>query len=251
MRRALVLAALLFAFPAQAAELRMITGGATLEVEEALAEDFTRETGIAVVFTTGTAGQVRDRVLAGEPADVVAASAAVLAALEQAGAVRPGSAAVLGRTGIGVAVREGAPRPAIATAAEFRAAILAARSIVYMDPASGASSGIAMARTLRELGIADQVAGKTLLLTGGYTAEKVVSGEAGIALQNISELIAVPGAVLVGPLPPELQTYTTYSAGIAAASPNQDAARAFIEFLTRTESAARWRAAGIEPGAGN
>ncbi len=234
---------------AHAAEIRVLSAGAVQEAERPLAAEFAELTRNPVEVVTGTVGQVRAMLEAGEAADVIVVSAPVMEELVLSGVVARGTTIPLGRIGIGVAIRAGAPHPDIATVEAFRSTILGARSIVYMDPAAGASSGIAMARILSELGIADELSGRTLLLTTGYTAEKVASGEAEYALQNISELIAVDGVELVGPLPPALQTYTTYVAGVASQSANRDIAANLIAHMTAESAAQRWREAGIEPGA--
>jgi molybdate transport system substrate-binding protein len=162
--------------------------------------------------------------------------------------VKAGSKIVLARAGIGVAARQGAPKPDISTPETFKAAMLAAKSIIYTDPASGASSGIATARMFATLGIAEQMKPKTTLQPGGFTAEKVASGQIEFAIQNISELIPVKGVVVIGPLPAALQTYTTYSAAIGAKSADPKTAQAFLEFLTHAQAAPVWKAGGLEPG---
>jgi molybdate transport system substrate-binding protein len=125
--------------------------------------------------------------------------------------------------------------------------MLKARSITYMDPAAGASSGIATAKILRDLGIADEMAKKTKLTETGYSAERVASGEVELAIQNVSEILPVKGVRLAGPLPEPLQVYTVYSAGVASNSVNPKEAMDFIRFLIRKESAQAWQAAGVEP----
>jgi molybdate transport system substrate-binding protein len=247
MRIFAVLFALFFATQAGAVELRVLTAGAMQEVEREAAAEFTRATGHTLVITPGTVGQIQQRLNAGEAADIVVLSAPALAMLRQAGGLKRGSDIVLARIGIGVGARAGAPRPDISTPDAFRAAMLAARSVVHMDPATGASSGIATAKIFESLGIAAAMEPKTILQTEGYTADRVASGEAELAIQNMSEIIPVKGAVLVGPLPPALQTYTTYAAGIGARSAQPDAAKAFLDHLARAETQAHWDAAGIEP----
>ena len=247
MRALAIVFALLFATAAQAAEIRVLTAGAMREVESRAAEVFMRQTGHTVVISNGTVGQVQQRLREGEIADVIVVTPAALSTLVQSGEVRAGSEAVLARIGIGVGIREGAARPDISSPERFKAAMLAARSVVHMDPAVGASSGIATARIFENLGIAEQMKPKTVLQKAGYTAETVAKGEADIAIQNMSEIIPVSGVVLVGPLPAELQTYTTYAAGISSKSTQPELARAFIEHLTRPETQRDWLAAGIEP----
>jgi molybdate transport system substrate-binding protein len=150
---------------------------------------------------------------------------------------------------MGVAVKAGAAKPDIATAAAFKAALLAARSIAYSDPAGGGSSGIYFDSLIQRLGIADEIRKKAVLIRGGSAADRVASGEAEMAVQNISELIHVAGVQLVGPFPAEDQNYLTYAAGVSARSAAPDNARAFIRYLTRPEAGQSWKNAGIEPAA--
>jgi molybdate transport system substrate-binding protein len=240
---------LIFSAPATGAELHFIGGAATQEVVAHMAEEFGEANGHSFDMNVGPMGTVRRLVDEGIPADIIIASTVVMEDFLAAGKVVAGSTVPVGHIGVGVAVREGAPMPAIGTVDEFKETILSARAITHMDPAAGASSGIAVARTFQELGIADQVAGKTVLQSSGYSAERVVSGEADIALQNISELMAVEGVTVVGYLPEEIQTFTTYVAGVAAESENKDEAAAFISYLTRDEGDELWLEAGIAPGA--
>jgi len=254
MRKSTLLPGFLFAAvfvnaPLYAAELHVIGAGAVQEIEKQMAVEFAAANGHQIDTFAGPMGMVRERVEAGEPADIIIASVAVMDSFLASGKVDEASVVPVGHIGIGVAVRDGAPAPAISTVEEFRDAILAARSITHMDPAAGASSGIAIARVFAELGIADQVAGKTVLQSSGYSADRVVSGEADLALQNISELMAVDGVTVVGPLPAEIQTQTTYVAGVASQSMHKDAAAGFIAYLTRAGTEDLWRSAGIEPGA--
>jgi molybdate transport system substrate-binding protein len=214
-----------------------------------MAKEFGAANGHSFEIMAGPMGQVRAWVEGGEPADMIVASVPVMESFLMSGAVVMGSETVLGSIGIGVAVREGTPHPDISTVENFRAAMLAAASVAHMDPAAGASSGIATARVFTDLGIADAMAAKTRLLQSGYSAELVARGEAELAIQNVSELLAVDGVEIVGMLPDEIQTRTTYIAGIAAQSANREAIEAFLEYLTRPETAERWREAGIELGA--
>jgi molybdate transport system substrate-binding protein len=153
----------------------------------------------------------------------------------------------LGRIGIGVGVKEGAAVPDISTPAKFKEAMLAAKSVTYMDPAQGASSGIATARIMKDLGIADEVAKKTKLTETGYSADRVASGEVELAIQNVSEIVPVRGVRLAGMLPEPLQVYTPYAAGVATKSVAPKEATDFIRYLARAESGGTWKEAGIEP----
>jgi molybdate transport system substrate-binding protein len=233
--------------PAGAVEIHVFTAGAVQEAERALAADFAHMTGNKVSFTVGTVGQIQEKLKAKAPADVIVVSAAALTQLEKAGEVRAASAMDLGRIGIGVGVKEGAPIPDIATPEKFKETMLKAKSITYMDPAEGASSGIATAKIMKDLGIAGDMAGKTKLTKAGYSADRVASGEVEIAIQNVSEIVPVKGVKLAGMLPEPLQVYTAYAAGVATNSVAPKEATDFIRFLARGQSAARWKEAGVEP----
>lgn len=243
----LAAASLVYAGSALALEINVYSAGAVQEAEKALAADFRDQTGNRVTFTVGTVGQIQERLKSGAPVDVIVVSTAALEQLEKAGEVRVQASAVLARIGIGVGVKEGADVPDISTPEKFKEAVLNAKSLTYMDPAPGASSGIAIAKIMQDLGIASEVAKKTRLTESGYSADRVASGEVELAIQNISEIVPVKGVRLAGPLPEPLQVYTSYAAGIATKSVNPKEATDFIRFLTRPESGARWKEAGIEP----
>ncbi len=232
---------------AVAVEINVLSAGAVQEAEKALAEDFRHATGNKVTFTVGTVGQIQEKLKSGAPADVVVVSAPALEQLEKSGDIRARSGVALGRIGIGVGIKEGAPTPDISSPEKFKQAMLKAKSLTYMDPGAGASSGIATAKILRDLGIAEEVAKKTKLTQSGYSADRVASGEVELAIQNVSEIVPVKGVKLAGMLPEPLQVYTAYSAGVATKSINPKEATDFIRFLARAEGSARWKEAGIEP----
>jgi molybdate transport system substrate-binding protein len=199
-----------------------------------------------VTLTFGTAGELRQKVAAGEPADVVIVTDTALVALAATNAVIPETRADIARTAIGVAVREGAPLPDISTPEAFKQTVLAAKSLVYVDPGRGATSGIHFASVLQRLGIADTVKGKTLLWPGGYAAEAVAKGQAELCVHQISEILPVKGVTLVGPLPRELQKITTYSAAVPTRAAAPEVGRAFIAFLTRPSFKAKFAVAGLD-----
>jgi molybdate transport system substrate-binding protein len=243
----LLAASALGAGGAYAVEINVLSAGAVQEAEKALAEDFRHATGNKVNFTTGTVGQIQEKLKSGAPADVIVVSAAALEQLEKSGDIRARSGAALGRIGIGVGVKDGAPAPDLSTPEKFKEAMLRAKSLTYMDPGAGASSGIATAKILQDLGIAEEVAKKTKLTQSGYSADRVASGEVELAIQNVSEIVPVKGVKLAGMPPEPLQVYTAYGAGVATKSINPKEATDFIRFLTRSEASARWKEAGIEP----
>ena len=123
---------------------------------------------------------------------------------------------------------------------------LAARAVAYIDPAVGGTSGKHFAGVLARLGIEAQIKPKAILVPGGYAAERVAKGEADLVVHQISEILPVKGVKLVGPLPPELQLYTTYTAGIYAGTPNADAARAWIRYLAGPSGRKSFADRGLE-----
>lgn len=207
-------AALLAAIPALAgaAEIRVFSTGAFRPVLDALVPAYETRTGDRVTIETDTAGGVAQRIERGEPFDL-----AVLTPATSEAPVREGKLILvtpIASVGIGVAVRTGAPKPDIATTAALRAALLAAPAVAMVDPASGGTSGIYLAKLFERLGIAEQMKPKLVLTQGGLSAERVAAGQATLALGQASELLAVPGVTLVGPLPAEVQSRAVYVAGL-------------------------------------
>jgi molybdate transport system substrate-binding protein len=183
------------------------------------------------------------RIKDGETGDVVILGAAVVEDLEISGMVRAGSRRLFARSRVGVAVRSGAPKPDISSVEAFKRAMLDARSIAHT--VHGAS-GMYVPVLLERLGIADQVRPKIVTRQGGYIGGVVAAGEAEIAVQQIVELLAVPGIDIVGPLPDEIQKVFETSAGIFAASSQQDAAEALLGLLLAQANAGVFREMGLE-----
>ena len=148
---------------------------------------------------------------------------------------------------IGVAVRAGAPKPKIATADDLRAALLAAKSVAYTDPSTGAASGVHFVQLLERLGIADAVIAKGKLGDGGPVAEFVARGEAELAIQQLCEHMLVPGVDVVGPLPDELNKTTTFTAGVTASAAAPDEAAALIKLLLAPHVRAAMPSHGLKP----
>ncbi len=242
----LVLFGLLGTPAAFAMEVRVLTAGAFKPVVEALVPAYEARTGNVVVVMNDTVGALIRRIEAGEAFDVAVLTPDAAARLGKAGKIVPG-AVPLARVGIGVAVKEGAPMPEISTTAAFTQALLAARAVAFVDPASGGSSGIYLPHLFERLGIADRIMQKAVLVPGGLVATRVVSGEADLALHQISEILAVPGAQLVGPIPAELQYYTVYVGAIGTAARDRDTAAALLRDLTGEGAARVLRQKGMNP----
>jgi molybdate transport system substrate-binding protein len=227
-----VLAFLLYAAPTRAADITVLTAGAFKPVAAALIPAFENNTGDTVTLRNDTVGALLHRIDAGERFDVVLMSPPGLEKLAETGKIIPGSSTVLAKVGIGVAVKAGVPKPDITTVAAFKATMLHANRVAYIDPASGGSSGIYVAQLFQTLGIADSMAPKSVLVNGGLAAQAVADGRAEIVVHQISEIVGVPGVTLVGPLPPEIQSETVYAGAIAATSAVPDAAHAFLAALS-------------------
>src|SRR5215468_8793045 len=242
------LAALLFASSSGAAELKVISAGAVRGLIGQIIEDYSRQSGQKFDFTIGTTGQLRNIIASGQHADLIIVSTPLMGELEKTGKLLPGSRADLGRVGIGVTTREGAPIPDVSTPEGLKRALIAARSVAYTDPAEGGTSGIYFAGLTERLGIADVIKPKAVLTRGGREAAiEVAEGRAEMAIVFISESMAVKGVKFAGPLPPPLQDYSVYAAAIPASSKDPAAARAFITALTSAAMAPRWTASGFEP----
>lgn len=241
-------AALLLAGQAHAADLKVIAAGAVRGLIGQIIDDYSKQTGRKFDFTIGTTGQLRTVIASGQPADLLIVSAPLMTELEKIGNFLVGSRTPLGRVGIGIAVRDGAARPDVATPENFKATLLAAKSIAYTDPAAGGTSGIYFASVADRLGIGDAVKAKAVLTKGGREAAiEVAEGRAEMAIVFISEALVVKGVTVAGPLPPSLQDYSDYAAAIPASSVDPEAARAFVTALTSPAMAERWRSNGFEP----
>ena len=244
-------AALAFAGPAptQAAELKVLTAGAFKQVVLALVPDFEKQTGHKVTVDNGTAGELQKRIEGGEAFDVAVITPAVIDALTEKGRLAAGSRVNLASVGIGVVVKEGVPKPDIATVDAFKRALLAAKTVAYIDPKSGGTTGIYFEKLIDRLGVGDAVRARAKLKMGGYVADLIVSGEAELGIHQISEIVPVKGAVLVGPLPKEIQNVTTYAAGLSATAKDKDAAQALIKMFSGPAAAALLKSKGMEPAA--
>ena len=229
-----------------AAEIKLLTAGAMRSVVVAMLPDFEKQTGNKVTFDNATAGSLATRIGEGEAFDVALITPAVIDDLASKGKIIAGSRTDVAKVGMGVAIKEGAAAPDIGTVDAFKRMLVGAKSVAYIDPKSGGSSGIYFDKLLDRLGIGDHVRPKAKLKWGGYVAELVASGEAEIGVHQISEIVPVKGVVLVGPLPAEIQHATIYSAGIGTDSKDVAAARALVEFLAGPAPDAVLKQKGME-----
>jgi molybdate transport system substrate-binding protein len=230
--------------PTGAAEILMLSGGAAQSPLKAALPAFESRSGHTVKVEFAPAGEIAKRVAAGETFDLLVLPAENVDAYEKQGKVVPGSRAPLGKVGIGVAVNERAAAPDISTPEALKQALLAAKSVVYIDPARG-TSGKHFAQVLQQLGITEQVNAKAKLGSGGYVVAPVGRGEIELGVHQITEILPVPGVKLVGPLPPALQKWTTYTAVAMPGARSPDAARELVAFLTGPEARAAFAPRGF------
>jgi molybdate transport system substrate-binding protein len=209
-----------------------------------LLSSFEQATGAKVVIDFSPTNALVARIKEGDRGDVAILTREGVAELAGLGILDGASAVDLVRSMVGLAVKAGAPKPDIATAEAFTAALLAASSIVYSRLGA---SGVYFAGLIERLGIADAVNAKATIIPSGLTGELVARGEVEMAVQQLSELKAVPGVDIVGPLPASLQTPGIFSAAAFTGSTNTDLARRLLNVLASPDAGAAYRAAGLEP----
>jgi molybdate transport system substrate-binding protein len=230
---------------AQAAEIQVFSSNALKTALEELAPQFEKATGHKVVLRFGPAAELKGEIEKGAKFDVAVLTAALMDDLAKASHIVVGSRFDLARAGAGVAIRKGAPRPAIATADELKRTLLSARSIAYVG---AGATGANMRRLFERFGIAEEMKAKTKLLSGTGAADAVAHGDAELGFTQISEILPVAGAELAGPLPPEVQVYTVFAAAGASSAREPQAALQLLRFLKTPEAAKVVRAKGMEPG---
>ena len=239
--------AVMAAAPAGAAELNVVAAGAVRGVIGSMIDDYSRQSGLKFNLTVGPTGQLRAALASGKPVDLVITSAPLMAELEAAGKIVPGSRVDLGRTGLGVVIREGTPPLDVSTPEAVKWALIKANTIAYTDPKLGGTSVEHLMKIAESFGIKDEVIRKGITATGGNdAAAKVADGKAEIAVVPISDIHA-KAAKLAGPLPEAIQLWTVYAAAIPVSSADPAAARAFVTALTGPAMRDRWTAAGWQP----
>jgi len=221
--------------------IKVMASAAFREAYLELVPQFERASGHKVTTLWVPSVQMMSRLKGGETVDIVILSAASLDELIQAGII--GNRVDLVKSGVGVAVRAGAAKPDISSGEALKRAVLAARSVVY----STGPSGIYLAGLFQRMGIAEQVKTKLKQVQGEPAGAVVARGEAELGFQQVSELLPVPGIDLVGPLPPDVQQITTFSAGLHVGAKEPDAAKALVKFLTAPAAAPLIRDKGMEP----
>jgi molybdate transport system substrate-binding protein len=232
-----IVAMLLGLAPAHAVEIKVISANGMREVINETKATFEKVSGHTLTVTVVETGAIKQRVLGSETFDVIVVPSDVTGQFAQAGKIAVGSQVRLVILNFGLAVRADAPRPDTSTADGLRKTFLAANRVLITDPATGGISGVHLMEVLSKLGIAEQMKDRLVLNRGtSHHAERVVKGEADLAVQADSEIRCVPGAAFVE-YPKEFQRAVVFIGGIGMASADADSARAYLRFLTGPEVA--------------
>ncbi len=244
-----IAAALIFATAeAGTAELKVFVGGAMTETVEKLGADYARMSGSKLEYVSDTTGALLNRLKAGEKPDVIVVTAPAMDGLQKDGALVSGSRAELVRALIGVAMKPGGKAPDLSSPDAFKASLLAARTVSYVNPKAGGTSGTYFEGLLAKMGIADQMKPKIVYRNqGSEVADAVAKGDAELGVSFIAELAPNKGVKVAGPLPNAIQLPTNYAAAIPSGSANQAAAKGFIAAMTSASGTAVFKAAGLEP----
>jgi len=231
-----------------ATEIKVLTSVALTSALNEIAPSFERATGNKLNIGYSLIADIRKRMLDGETADVIILSRPVMDELDKQQKFASGSITNIAGTPVALVLRVGAPKLDISTVDALKRTLLAAKSIVYADPAKGGASGVYFARVVDRLGIAHQLKSKTILVPGAQAAEVVAKGEAEIGVAQTSEIVPVAGAQVLGPLPGEYASTTLFTAAIGATAKVPEAAKSVIQFLTGPVARSVFSAKGFQPG---
>lgn len=230
---------------AQSAELKIFGSRVTRMMMADVGPGFEQATGFKPVVVTDVAAVMKRRIEGGEPFDLAVLVDFQTDDLIKAGKLVADTRADIMKAGIGVAVKRGAPKPDIGTVEAFKRTLLAAKSITYLK--EGAST-IHLDKVFAQLGIADALKAKTVQPVTESVSEMVAAGEVELGIIVIPNILSVPGAEVVGPIPPDVQSYIMFTAAVSAQSPNQQAARDLIKLLQAPATIPLIKAKGMEPG---
>jgi molybdate transport system substrate-binding protein len=247
MALATVAACLGAAGEAAAVEVNVLAAGAVEAILRDMIGAFEKESGHTIKAQYAPVGALRDKIYAGEPADLTIVTPVIIEQLQGKSFVRPETRTDLGRIGGGIAVRKGASHPAIGTPEQLKQALLDAEEIYHADPKI-ATAGAYFLKVADQLGVGEEARRRGRTTGGGKVSMEAMakSKAKAIGLTQISEILSVPDVELVGPYPGNLQLMTTYTGIVLARTPHLDAAQAFLRFLTSPVVQERFKKQGYE-----
>lgn len=229
---------------AEAAEVKLFYPSALRSIVGALGPQFQKEIGHTLVATVDVPAALKKRIDAGEAFDVTVLNPNQIDELISSGKVIRATRVDFARTGVGVGVRAGAPKPNISTVEAFRNTLLKAKSVVHVQ---GGPSAAHLAKVLAQMGIAEEMKSKLRPERAGFTAQPVANGEADLVIVNMASILGSAGVDLVGPIPAELQAWITFTTGVSSAAAHPEPSRALAQYLTTPSAAAVIKAKGMEP----
>lgn len=245
---ALTATASLLAAGVNAAEIKVFVGGAMTDTVRTIGSAYAKTSGNTVTYISDTTGSLLNRLKAGEKADLLVITAPAVDGLERDRALAQGSRTDLVRALVGVAMKPGANKPDLSSPDSFKAALLAAKSISYVNPMAGGTSGTYFEGLMAKMGIADVMKAKTVYRNqGSEVADAVAKGEAELGVSFLAELAPNKGVAIAGPLPDAIQLPTVYSAAIPSNAANAAGARELIAAMRAPAGTQVFKNAGLEP----
>ncbi len=236
---------------ARAEDVTLLCAGAMRSTMQELVPEFQKASGHDVKVDYANIGTITERVRSGDEADLAIVSPQQWESLQKDGKISAGTRVVIGKVGIGVSVKKGVARPDIGSVDAIKRALMNARSIAVGDPNQGSPAGAYLIRLLDRLGIGGDIKPKLRLVPpgpGNIIADAVVKDGAEFGVDQMTLIIASPDVDLVGPLPADIQNFTTFTAAIPTSTKHAAAAKALIEFLTSPHSISVFKSKGYEAG---
>jgi molybdate transport system substrate-binding protein len=236
---------LAFAAGSQAAEIKVLAANGLKSVLEELGPHFEKATQHKLVMEFAPAADLKARIDKGEAFDVTVLTSSLIEDLVKQGKLAPATRAAIAKAGIGVAIKRGTAKPDIATADGFKRVLLGSKSIAYVGTGITGSN---MKRIFEKFGIADEMTAKTKLISGMTAADAVAAGDAELGFGQISEIISVNGVELAGPLPADIQVYTTFAGAVSVTSKHAAAAERLMKLLVAPAAVPIIKTKGMDPG---
>jgi molybdate transport system substrate-binding protein len=228
-------------------EARVVVATPMKAATTELAAQYERASGNRIIVESAAAPSIKKMIEGGAKFDAIIVASEFFEELSKQGRIEPGTAAPVARVGIGIAIRAGAPRPDVGSIDALKAYLKAAKAIGFTDPASGSAGGVNAAAAIERLGMTGELKSRIRVYPPGSFPRPLVQGEVDLWLTQMSEIAQSPGVSAAGVLPPRLQNYTTYVAGMLTDAKDTKIARGLIAHLTTPDAIAALKALGMEP----